>query len=86
MPRRDDSVPMRHMLDHSREAAAMVTGRTRQDLDTDRMLQLAVCHLIEIVGEAASRVTLPARDRCPEIPRRKFPCSSRRWSGRCRDT
>ena len=68
MSRRDDSVPMRHMLDHAREAVAMIGGRTRRDLDTDRMLQLSVSHLIEIIGEAASRVTLPGRDTYAEIP------------------
>jgi len=68
MSRRDDSVPMRHMLDHAREAVAMIGGRTRRNLDTDRMLQLSVAHLIEIIGEAASRVTLPGRDRYAEIP------------------
>ena len=57
MSRRDDSVPMRHMLDHAREVVAMVRGRTRSDLDTDRMFQLALTRLIEILGEAANRVT-----------------------------
>lgn len=35
MSRRDDSVPMRHMLDHAREAVAMVRERSRRDLDTN---------------------------------------------------
>ena len=68
MSRRDDTVPMRHMLDHAREVVAMVGGRMRQDLDTDRMLQLALTRLLEIIGEAAGRVTVAGRDRYPEIP------------------
>jgi hypothetical protein len=40
MSRRDDTVPMRHMLDHAREVVTMVHDRTRQDLDTDRMFSL----------------------------------------------
>ena len=36
MSRRDDTVPMRHMLDYARETVAMVSGRSRGDLDTDR--------------------------------------------------
>jgi uncharacterized protein with HEPN domain len=59
---------MRHMLDHAREAAGMIGGRTRRDLDTDRMLQLAVTHLIEVIGEAASRVTQAGREQHTEIP------------------
>ena len=68
MSRRDDTVPMRHMLDHAREVVAMVHGRTRQDLDTDRMFQLALTRLIEIIGEAANRVTAAGHGRYPEIP------------------
>jgi uncharacterized protein with HEPN domain len=68
MSRRDDTVPMRHMLDHAREIAAMVQGRTRQDLDTNRMFQLALTRLIEIIGEAANRVTAAGHGRYPEIP------------------
>lgn len=68
MSRRDDTVPMRHMLDHAREVAAMVHGRTRPDLDTDRMFQLALTRLIEILGEAAARVTSAGHARYPDIP------------------
>jgi uncharacterized protein with HEPN domain len=68
MSRRDDTVPMRHMLDHAREVVAMVHRRTRQDLDTDRMFQLALTRLIEIIGEAANRVTEAGLTRYPEIP------------------
>lgn len=68
MSRRDDTVPMRHMLDHAREIVDMLHGRTRQDLDTDRMFQLALTRLVEIIGEAASRVTAAGRDQYREIP------------------
>ncbi len=57
MSRRDDRVSMRHMLDHAREACAMAQGRTLADLETDRMFQLALTRLVEIIGEAASRVS-----------------------------
>jgi uncharacterized protein with HEPN domain len=56
------------MLDHSREAVAMAAGRTRQDLETDRMLNLALIRLLEIVGEAANRTTNEEKLRCPSIP------------------
>src|SRR2546427_5019258 len=68
MSRRDDTVPMRHMLDHAREVTAMVHGRTRRDLDTDRMFQLALTRLLEIIGEAANRVTPTGYERWPDIP------------------
>jgi uncharacterized protein with HEPN domain len=68
MSRRDDTVAMRHMLDHAREAVAMIRGRPRGDLDTDRMLQLSITRLLEIIGEAANRVTAEGRGRYAEIP------------------
>jgi len=42
------------MLDHSREAVQMARGRSRQDLDADRQLKLALVRLLTIVGEAAA--------------------------------
>ncbi len=46
----------------------MVGERSRQDLDTDRMLQLSLTHLVEIIGEAANRVSGVSRSRHPYIP------------------
>ncbi len=68
MSRRDDRISIRHMLDHALEARAMARGRTRADLENDRMFQLALTRLIEIIGEAAARVSKPTRDRYPGIP------------------
>ena len=48
--------------------SALHRDRTRADLDTDRQLVLALVKAIEIVGEAASRVTAPTKQRLPEIP------------------
>ena len=55
--RRDDTVRLRHMLDAAREALSFVVGHERLDLDANRQLTLAIIKDIEIVGEAASRVS-----------------------------
>jgi uncharacterized protein with HEPN domain len=68
MSQREGLVRLRHMLDHSREAPAMTAGKTRGDLDADRILNLALVRLLEIVGEAASRTTDEERLRCPSLP------------------
>jgi uncharacterized protein with HEPN domain len=68
MARRDDLVRLRHMLDHAREAAELVRGRSRGDLDSDRVLGLALVRLLEIVGEAANRVSEETRRQQPAIP------------------
>ena len=56
------------MLDAAREAIAFAEGRTRPDLDGDRILALALVKAIEIVGEAATTVNPRARDRYSTIP------------------
>lgn len=68
MSRHDPSVRLRHMLDHAREAVAMVQGRTRADLDRERQFNLALVRLLEIIGEAASRVPPEQTARYPQIP------------------
>ena len=57
-----------HMLDASREAISFVQGRTKEDLFRDRLLLLAVVKEIEIVGEAASRISSEGRSEAPDIP------------------
>lgn len=67
MPQHKDKVRLRHMLDHAREAVAMVHGRTRADLNADRKLNLALVRLLEIVGEAAARTPENERALYPDI-------------------
>jgi uncharacterized protein with HEPN domain len=68
MPSHNDDVRLRHMLDYSREAILLAEKRGRPDLDTDRMLQLSLVRLVEIVGEAASRVSESTRQRHSHVP------------------
>ena len=68
MSRHDDSVSLRQMLDHAREALVMVQPHTRADLDSDRLLTLALLQLAQIVGEAANRVSKAERERHVDIP------------------
>lgn len=46
----------------------MARGRSRADLDADRMLNLAMVRLLEILGEAARRVPVEARELHPGVP------------------
>jgi uncharacterized protein with HEPN domain len=65
---KDDITRMSHMLEAANELAAFVSGRTRADLESDRMLLFAVVRAIEIMGEAASKVSDEARALTAEIP------------------
>jgi len=42
--------------------------RRRSDLDTDAMLALAATRLIELIGEAARKVSPAFKERYPAIP------------------
>ncbi len=46
----------------------MVEGQIRGDLDGDEKLRLALTHLVELVGEAASQVPAETRAQYPKIP------------------
>ena len=69
---RPDVIRLEHMLDAAREAVAFIAGRTRADLDSNRMLVLAVVKSIEIIGEAASRVSEEGRATVPHLPWRQI--------------
>ena len=56
------------MLDSAREALSFASGKTRQDLDRDRVLVLALVKSIEIIGEAATKVSDETRALAPAIP------------------
>ena len=64
MPPDKDLVSLQQMLDHAREVVDMVKDRTRGELDTERVLSLALVQLMQIIGEAAGRVS-PARQENP---------------------
>lgn len=68
MSRREDILSLRHMLEYAREANEMAQGKKRKDLDRDRKLNLALVRLLEVIGEAASRVSPGKRARHPGIP------------------
>ena len=68
MAKRDLLVSLSQMRDHAHEAISFADGKQREDLDVDRLLTLALIRLVEIVGEAASRVGVEDRERYPQIP------------------
>lgn len=63
-----DIVRLQHMVDAANEALSFVADKSNAELETDRALALALVKSIEIVGEAASKVSRELRSRSPEIP------------------
>lgn len=68
MSRRDPLRRLRDMLNYSREAVSLTQGKSREELDTNRLLNLALVRLLEVIGEAASKVPREECSRYPEIP------------------
>ena len=56
------------MLDAASRAVRLTAGKTQADLDTDELFQLAMLHLIQVVGEAAFKISPILRQQHPEIP------------------
>lgn len=72
MSQREDVTRLRHMLAYAQEARALIRGRRRAELDANHMLELALTRLLEIVGEAANRVSEDMQQQHPEIPWRQI--------------
>lgn len=68
MSTRDPETALRQMLDHAHEVREKASERDRQALEEDRDFELAVVRLLEVVGEAATRVPDEVQDRNPEVP------------------
>lgn len=68
MSRIDDATRLRHMRDAALEAMNFVHNRARADLDSDRMLALALVKEIEIIGEAAGRISTDCKTKYLEVP------------------
>lgn len=65
---RDDRLTVEQMLDAVRRIRAIIRGQSRAAFEADEVRQLALLHLIQLLGEAASRTTATFRDAHPELP------------------
>lgn len=66
--RKDDLNRLWHMLDAVKEAQSFAAWKSRGDLSADRKLALAIVKDIEIIGEAAIKVSQETRISHPAIP------------------
>ena len=66
--RDEDRVRIRHMVDAIECVGLFLDGRARGDLDMDRMLLFAVLRAVEVLGEAAGRISEETRMNHPDIP------------------
>ena len=65
---RDDLVRLLHIAEALRATVGFIRGRRRADIDDDVMLRYALVQAVQIVGEAAGKVSAETRSRHPDIP------------------
>ena len=68
----DDERRLRDMLDYARKGVEAIRGRSRADLERDVVLVAALERFVEIIGEAAQRVSEKRKGGMPGIPWRQI--------------
>jgi uncharacterized protein with HEPN domain len=63
-----DHVRLKHMLDASQAAVSHLQGRSREELDQNRLLLNGIVRELEILGEAASQVSPSIREEFSTLP------------------
>ena len=71
MPK-DDTVYFAHMLDMARTANAKAQRIDKEQFDANEDLQLALAHLVQIIGEAAAHVSQQGCQSHPQVPWREI--------------
>ena len=69
---REDTILLTDMVDYARRALTALEGRSREVLDTDTVLVAASERFVEVIGEAASRLSETTRESSPEVPWREI--------------
>ena len=72
MSRHDPAVTLQQMIDYAEDAVRFGIGKSVDDLEVDRVLLLALTRLVEVIGEAATRLPQGLRDAHPEVPWREI--------------
>ncbi|MBI2759809.1 MAG: DUF86 domain-containing protein, partial [Chloroflexi bacterium] len=72
MKQPDDPMRAGHILDAGELVLQWTAGKTRAEFDEDLLLQSAVAHQVQIIGEAASRLTDAFRRTHADVPWRSI--------------
>jgi uncharacterized protein with HEPN domain len=64
---REDTILLKDMLDYAQRAVTAIEGQSLAALDGDAVLVGALERFVEVIGEAASRLSETTREMAPEI-------------------
>ncbi|MBS0620972.1 MAG: DUF86 domain-containing protein [Verrucomicrobia bacterium] len=67
-----DLARLKHMLDSAEAILSFTKGKRRASLDNNRILLSAVLRELEIIGEAANRISDKTKKRFPDLPWREL--------------
>lgn len=85
--KRDDLVRIGHIIDAAEAALRFVNGRKREELAVDEMLRFALVQAVQVVGEAAGKLSAEARLELDDIPgRASSPCAIASCTPTCMST
>jgi uncharacterized protein with HEPN domain len=68
MIKHDPNTALHQILAYAKEAVEITRSKSRQNLDRERLLNLALTRLLEMLGEAANRVPEDVRTQYPALP------------------
>lgn len=68
MSKKSEAKYLADMLEYARKAMAISAGADVNRFDNDETMRLALAHLVQIIGEAASRTTETTRAAFPAVP------------------
>jgi uncharacterized protein with HEPN domain len=64
----EDGIRIQHMIDAANEALFFTGDIVEEDFSRNRMLILSVIKEVEIIGEAASKISEETKSKYPDIP------------------
>lgn len=65
---KSDFIYIEHIIDSGNKIITFLEDKTKEEFDSDEKLRLAVIHLLQIIGEAAGRISIEFCNKHPEIP------------------
>lgn len=68
MTRHDPKVSFLQMRDAVKEILFLTKNKSKEEIEKDRVLNLALTRLLEVIGEAASRVPTEIRSKHSNVP------------------
>ncbi len=74
MSNHDPQLTLTQIRQYTEEAIQIASGKQRSDIDNNRnrVLELALVRLVEMIGEAANRLPEETKDQYPDIPWRNI--------------